>query len=310
MGQAVREQCANSDEEGQISTLLQTVAEMEEKSGHSAEEAAIRTGTVSGGNQGGPPDLAEAGRQLYALGVRQGWVQPLPGDAAVLRPRSPPIGRAEGGPSEAAHTTEVAQGITISTYHLLSQEITAAILAASGCGQGLPNGAAVQALVKSLQQWMSRISQITWTSTMKPVTEQRELMSRKCTLNTTRLRTTRPQKGCRRKEKQGAPAHRLRLAAPAHRQDIGGSAGNLTWQVSYVKHPKAARREYTTHATTQISIPWTEETCVKADSQHGLEDNTAHHGAAAFDQHGEPITRARSRPGPKSGPRRPFHPSP
>ena len=78
MGQAVREQCANSDEEGQlrlISTLLQTVAEMEEESGHSAEEAAIRTGTVSGGNQGGPPDA-----------------QPLPGDAAVLRPLSPPIG--------------------------------------------------------------------------------------------------------------------------------------------------------------------------------------------------------------------------
>ena len=89
MGHAVREQFANSDEEGQlrlISTLLQTVAEMEEKSGHSAEETAVRTGMVSGGHSGAPPHLAP-------WESRKGWVQPLPGDAAVLRPRPEPLNR-------------------------------------------------------------------------------------------------------------------------------------------------------------------------------------------------------------------------
>ena len=158
LGEAVRTQFAEADEQGQlrlITNLLQTVSECEAKSGLSAEEAAIRTGMVSGvGSSGGRPTLAEAGKQLYELGVSKGWVRPISVDEAVFRPPSPEAcpdassssGHHRSEPPSSEHTKAVAHGIAVSTYHLLSnasatkqQEIAEAILAASSSGSG-PSG--------------------------------------------------------------------------------------------------------------------------------------------------------------------------
>ena len=84
------------------------------------------------GTKAAQPDLAEAGKQ------------PLPGDAAVLRPQSPPTGHAKvRGPVNPTprQWPEASRSPPITYYLRHTHEITEAILAASGSGNGPPKGA-------------------------------------------------------------------------------------------------------------------------------------------------------------------------